>query len=106
MTRFSMFSSISIDETDWSFQMAEEIFATDFECPGCQQTFNFTNLNKLQHTAVCKPAKPEEAKEEELRPTSSNQKRFECLLCHKTMYMTNIDILKHKKKCKVKEEKQ
>lgn len=86
--------------------MAEEIFNADFDCPGCNQIFNFTNIQKLQHTAVCKK-KVEEAmpnEEDQLRPTGSNQKLFKCAICLQQMFMNNIEILKHKKSCKIKEE--
>ncbi|KAG5680272.1 hypothetical protein PVAND_009791 [Polypedilum vanderplanki] len=90
-----------VDETDWSLNMAEEIYMTEFECPGCNMIFNMTNIQKLQHFHVCKPAKNEEEQKEFLQPTSSNQKLYKCSICKKEMYMTNIDILKHKKICKV-----
>jgi ATP-dependent RNA helicase DHX34 len=95
-----------IDETDWSMQMAEDIFNAEFECSGCDQIFNFTSIQKLQHMAICKKkVEDEKPKEEEnLRPTSSNQKLFKCSVCLKQMYLTNIDILKHKKSCKIKDE--
>lgn len=95
-----------IDETDWSMQMAEEIYSNDFECPGCKQIFNFTNINKLQHITTCKPVKKEpeteKSSDDHQRPTSSNQKKFHCSVCMKTMFMSNIDILKHKKNCRSK----
>lgn len=94
-----------IEETDWSMQIAEEIFNTEFQCPGCDMIYNFTSIQKLQHQHVCKPIKISSADEKDdsekyLVPTSSNQKLFECLVCNKKMYMSNIDILKHKKNCK------
>ncbi|CRK97635.1 CLUMA_CG011020, isoform A [Clunio marinus] len=96
-----------IDETDWSMQMAEEIFNTDFECPGCDEVFNFTCIQKLQHMSKCK--KPEvESKEEDKsskpKQSSSLQKLYKCPVCLKDSYMTNIEILKHKKSCKIKQE--
>lgn len=39
----------SIDETDWSMQMAEEIYANEWECPHCHSISNMTNIQKLQH---------------------------------------------------------
>lgn len=97
----------SIDETDWSMAMAEEIYNNEFECQGCGEKFNFTNLQKLQHVAVCK--KPEDIKVENIddsRPSSSskNLKLFNCTICLKEMRLTNIEILKHKKNCKIKKE--
>lgn len=93
-----------VEETDWSMQLSEEVFSTEFECPGCSISFNFLPVQKLQHQFVCKPVKiePETKDEPEnfLVPTSSNQKLFKCIVCRKDMYMTNIDILKHKKNCK------
>lgn len=89
--------------------MAEEILNQDFECPGCNQTYNFTNIQKLQHSAVCKkPVDVKEPDEDSLRPpSSSNKKLFKCSIClMKPMYLTNTEILKHKKNCKIKEEKQ
>lgn len=105
---FISIATISIDETDWSMQIAEEIFNAEFECPGCSQIFNFTNIQKLQHTASCKKKTDEkEPPEEEMtRPTSSNQKLFKCSLCLKHLHLTNVEILKHKKSCKIKDEKQ
>lgn len=87
--------------------MAEVIFNADFECPGCNQTFNFTNIQKLQHMAVCKkPVDVKDPEEDNLRaPSSSNQKLFKCTVCLKQMHLTNVEILKHKKSCKIKEEK-
>lgn len=86
--------------------MAQEIFNKEFECPGCAEIFNFTNIQRLQHAAVCK--KVEEAQEkkedEDIKPTSSNQKLFKCQICSLQKYLTNIDILKHKKYCKIKAE--
>lgn len=92
-----------IDETDWSMQMAEEIFNNEFECPGCKLFFNFTSIQKLQHQHVCKPVKIKDTseKDDRPRPTSSNQKLFKCDNCGKETYMTNIEILKHKKNCKI-----
>jgi hypothetical protein len=91
-----------VDETDWSMQMAEEIYANDFECPGCSQTYNFTSMQKLQHQHVCKPVKKiiEEIEDDRQRPSSSNQKLFECKICGMKKYFTNVEILKHKKNCK------
>lgn len=94
-----------IDETDWSIQMAEEIYTNDFQCPGCDQTYNFTSMQKLQHQHVCKPVKKKEIEEkidddDRQRPSSSNQKLFDCNNCRRKMYLTNIEILKHKKNCK------
>jgi hypothetical protein len=88
--------------------MAQEIFNADFNCPGCNEIFNFTNISKLRHVAVCKKPEEEDKPREEpesSRPTSSNQKLFKCEICFKQMHMTNIEILKHKKNCKIKEEK-
>lgn len=103
---FILYSN-SIDETDWSMQIAEEIFSNDFSCPNCQEVFNFTNIDKLRHAATCK--KIEENLKEDLevsRPSNSNQKLFECKVCLHKLYLTNIEILKHRKKCKIKEEKE
>lgn len=99
---------LSIDETDWSMQMAEEIFNAEFDCPGCSQIFNFTNIQKLQHMAVCKKPVEEIIVDDSLRPasSSSNQKLYKCLVCLKQMHMSNIEILKHKKSCKIKVEKE
>ena len=100
------FQSISIDETDWSMQMAQEIFSNDFSCPNCNEVFNFTSIDKLRHFAVCKKIEEENTKDSEVsRPSNSNQKLFKCGVCFGEMYLTNIEILKHKKKCKIKEEK-
>ena len=87
--------------------MAEEIFNKDYECPGCNQTFNFTNIQKLQHLAVCKKSvEVKQPDEDSLQPpSSSNQKLFKCSVCLKQIYLTNVEILKHKKTCKIKEEK-
>lgn len=87
--------------------MTEEIFNADFNCPGCNEIFNFTNIQKLRHVAVCKKPEEETSKEdlESLRPTNSNQKLFKCEVCYKQMQLTNVEILKHKKICKIKEEK-
>lgn len=86
--------------------MAEEIFNASFECPGCNQFFNFTNIKKLQHTAICKKKieikQPDE--DEMSKASSSNQKLFKCSVCLKRMHMTNVEILKHKKSCKIKAE--
>lgn len=87
--------------------MAEDIFNNEFDCPGCSQIFNFTNIQKLQHTSTCKPVQaiiPEE--ETESRPSSSNQKKYDCKVCLKKLYMSNIEILKHRKSCKIKQEKE
>ena len=85
--------------------MAEEIFNTEFDCPGCNEIFNFTNIQKLQHIAVCKKKVEETIPEpEESRPSSSNQKLFSCPVCLQKMHLTNIEILKHKKSCKIKKE--
>jgi predicted RNA-binding Zn-ribbon protein involved in translation (DUF1610 family) len=93
-----------IEETDWSMQMEEEIFSTEFNCPGCNLIYNFTAIQKLQHQHVCKPIKNETVDKKDLdkflMPSSSNQKLFNCNVCKKEMYMNNIDILKHKKNCK------
>lgn len=91
-----------VDETDWSMQMAEEIYSNDFECAGCNQVYNFTSLQKLQHQHVCKPIKVKKSNVDDDRPrqTSSNQKLFKCGNCGKEVYMTNVEILKHKKSCK------
>ncbi|XP_070493229.1 probable ATP-dependent RNA helicase DHX34 [Chironomus tepperi] len=98
-----------IEETDWSMQMEEEIFSTEFKCPCCDMLFNFTSIQKLQHQHVCKPAKKEESDKDEsdkfLMPSSSNQKLFACNVCEKEMYMSKIDILKHRKYCKTIGEK-
>lgn len=86
--------------------MAEEIFNADFDCPGCNEMFNLTSIQKLQHMAVCKKKVVEEPMEEETaRPSSSNQKTFKCLVCLKNFVFTNVEILKHKKACKIKDEK-
>lgn len=85
--------------------MGDEMFNAEFDCPGCNQMFNLTNIQKLQHVAVCKKKVDETPVEEELlKPSSSNQKLFSCSACFKKMYMTNTEILKHKKSCKIKEE--
>ncbi|KAL7030559.1 hypothetical protein ACKWTF_006707 [Chironomus riparius] len=93
-----------IEETDWSIQMEEEIFSTEFQCPGCDLIYNFTAIQKLQHQHVCKTVKNEAVDKEDLdkflMPSTSNQKLFKCNVCKKEMYMKNIDILKHKKNCK------
>lgn len=87
--------------------MADEMFNADFECPGCDQVFNLTNIQKLQHVAVCKkPVELQEPDESVPRASSSNQKLFKCSVCLKQMQLTNIEILKHKKSCKIKEEKE
>lgn len=95
-----------IEETDWSMQLSEEVFNAEFECPGCNVTYNFLPIQKLQHQHVCKPIKTEAPEKEALErfsvPTSSNQKLYKCAVCRKEMYMSNIDILKHKKNCKAK----
>lgn len=92
-----------VEETDWSMQMAEEIFTNDFECPGCKSVFNFTSIQKLQHQHVCKVIKEKHPDDDTDRPrqTSSNQKLFKCEICKKEIYLTNIEILKHKKSCKI-----
>lgn len=84
--------------------MAEEIFNNEFQCPGCSETFNFTNIAKLQHLTVCKKKVPEILEEEVHRPSTltSNQKLFKCEVCLQSVYMTNIEILKHRKSCKIK----
>lgn len=85
--------------------MGDEMFNAEFDCPGCNQIFNLTNIQKLQHVAVCKKKVDETPVEEELlKPSSSNQKLFSCSVCFKKIYMTNTEILKHKKSCKIKEE--
>lgn len=88
-------------------QIAEEIFHADFNCPGCNEIFNLTNIQKLRHIAVCKKPEVDQPKEdsEASKPTSSNQKLFKCEVCFKQMHMTNIDIFKHRKMCKIKQEK-
>lgn len=101
----------SIDETDWSIQMAEDIFNNEFDCPGCSQIFNLTNIQKLQHTSICKPVQaiiPEQetTSHESSKPSSSNQKKYDCKVCFKKLYMTNIEILKHRKSCKIKVERE
>lgn len=101
-----------VSETDWSSQIAEEIFNNEFECPGCQCVFNMTNIQKLQHSATCKVETQvdddERKKDDEnmLRPSSSNQKLFKCDVCKKEMYMSNTEILKHKKKCEIQIKKE
>lgn len=87
--------------------MAEEIFNNEFNCPGCNQIHNFTSIQKLQHTAVCKKPDEEIKIDEDIpRPSSSNQKLFKCSVCVKQMFMSNIEILKHKKSCKIKVERE
>jgi ATP-dependent RNA helicase DHX34 len=103
-----------LNETDWSHQIAEEIFNNEYECPGCKCIFNLTNIQKLQHMATCKEESEVDniiVKDTETRPlaTSSNQKLYKCEVCKKEMYLSNTDILKHKKKCnsiKIKVEKE
>lgn len=83
--------------------MGDEMFNAEFDCPGCNQIFNFTSIQKLQHVAVCKKKVDDKPAEEEfVKPSSSNQKLFNCTVCLKQMYMTNIEILKHRKSCKIK----
>lgn len=93
-----------IEETDWTMQIEEEIFSTEFQCPGCNMMFNFTSIQKLQHQHVCKPVKDETVDKDDfdksLMASTSNQKLFKCNDCKKEMYLSNIDILKHKKNCK------
>lgn len=87
--------------------MADEMFNADFECQGCNQVFNLTNIQKLQHVAVCKkPVELQEPDEPTSRPSSSNQKLFKCSVCLQQMHLTNIEILKHKKSCRIKKEKE
>lgn len=54
--RCSLFLSISLSnicsvrETDWSLDIAEMIVSTEWTCTNCEAIFNFTGIQKLQHT--------------------------------------------------------
>lgn len=104
----TIFFKNSIDETDWSLAMAQEIFNNEFECPGCHEKFTFTNIQKLQHSAVCKKKNDTIIEEADIpmpsSSLSSNLKLFNCTVCLKKMHLTNVEILKHKKICKFKKE--
>ena len=45
----NMFCYFSINETEWSMQMMDDIVSNDWECSNCGCTYNLTGIQKLQH---------------------------------------------------------
>lgn len=39
----------SVRETDWSVEIAEIMVTTEWKCIKCENTFNLTGIQKLQH---------------------------------------------------------
>lgn len=39
----------SIQETDWSIQIADAIVTNEWKCPNCDNVFFITGIQKLQH---------------------------------------------------------
>lgn len=39
----------SLNETDWSVQMANDITSLDWQCKECKNIFNISGIERLQH---------------------------------------------------------
>lgn len=40
---------LSVKETDWTIQMANEIVTNVWECEKCKDSFNITGMQRLRH---------------------------------------------------------
>ncbi|XP_013170006.1 PREDICTED: probable ATP-dependent RNA helicase DHX34 [Papilio xuthus] len=92
-------------DTDWSYNMYQEIYGIPWTCPDCDISACLSPLERLQHKQFMCSSRTEEKKTDVKtapRENKPNAKEYKCENCNETLYMTPVEILKHRKTCKSK----
>ncbi|KPJ03134.1 putative ATP-dependent RNA helicase DHX34 [Papilio xuthus] len=92
-------------DTDWSYNMYQEIYGIPWTCPDCDISACLSPLERLQHKQFMCFSRTEEKKADVKtapRENKPNAKEYKCENCNETLYMTPVEILKHRKTCKSK----
>ncbi|GAB0088574.1 probable ATP-dependent RNA helicase DHX34 [Sergentomyia squamirostris] len=87
----------SVEETDWSYNLLD--MRMEWECKCCENKFDITAMEKLQHQSGCfvKKEKPSDKVEPDV-PKASGSRSYECEKC-KIVLHSGIEMLRHKRKC-------
>ncbi|XP_050302148.1 probable ATP-dependent RNA helicase DHX34 isoform X3 [Anthonomus grandis grandis] len=97
----------SLTQEEWTYQMEEQVFRTEWVCKYCKEVFTGSSLfDFMQHEEFC-PNKSEQVKEkqetddkkEETTAVKANSRRWYCEKCCKDLVLTSIEFVKHKRSC-------